>query len=187
MKRATLKTWLIAATLVVAASASKAYAVTSQGLDIHVSITATKSLSTSATSYDFGALSVNVSSVSSSIVVTNASSALIETYRLQGANATSDSGGQAWTLAGSTGTDTYALAAQFATSQPSDADATFTSDDLTSSAVTCTDTVFGNGTHAQAANGISPSATRNLWFRLRTPDVVTDPSQHSVTVTLSVL
>src|ERR1700753_3778619 len=63
-------------------SKAPAYASTNTvHLDIHVSINASKSLALGTTSYNFGALSVNTSSVSASaIVVTNDSTALQETY-----------------------------------------------------------------------------------------------------------
>ena len=189
MKLKSLKSWLFIAALAVVASASKSYAVTSQPIDIKVSITATKSLAAGTTTYDYGALTVNASSVSSSILITNDSTSLVETYRIQGANAISDTGGTNWTLAASTGTDQYALGAQFSSAQPSDADGSWGTDDLTTSAVTCSSTQFGNGTAAQSGAAVSPvtSTTRNLWFRLRTPGAVTDSSRHTVTVTLSVL
>ena len=183
------RSWLLVAALTVVGFATRARAANPQSLDIHVSINTSKSLTANTTTYDFGALGVNVSSVSSPIIITNNSGALIETYRIQGANALSDAGGQSWTLASSTGTDQYALAAQFSSAQPTNADGTWSTDDLTTSAQTCTSTVFGNGTAAESGESVSATASnaRNLWFRMRTPDVVTDPSQHTVTLTLSVL
>ena len=175
--------------LIVSLRTATCHAASSQTVDIHVSLNASKSLSVNATSYNYGALGVNVSSVSSAIVVTNDSGSLVETYRIQGGNALSDAGGQNWTLASSPGTDQYALGAQFSSAQPANAAGSWSSDDLTASAITCTATQFGNGTSAESGASVSPttSPSRNLWFRIQTPTEVTDPSQHSVTVTLSVL
>ena len=184
----TMKSWttlaLLAGSFMIA---RPAFAVNPQNLDITVSINATKSLSVNATSYDFGALSVNASSVSAtSIDVTNDSGALIETYTLQGANANSTGGGTNWTLAATPATDTYALAAQFSTARPADADPSWTSDDLTTGAITATSTVLGNGTAGESGASVNPSAVRNLWFRMKTPTVVSDTTQRKATITLAV-
>jgi hypothetical protein len=152
-----------------------------------VSINATKSLSVDTTFYDFGAQAVNVSTLSTSaITVANDSGALIETYTLQGANAASTGGGTTWTLASSAGTDQYALAAQFSTAQPGNVDASWSSDDLTTSAIAATSTVLGNGTAGESGAAVVPSATRKLWFRMKTPTVVSDATQRKATLTLAV-
>jgi hypothetical protein len=160
-------------------------------LDIHVSINATKSLSVSSTFYNFGALSAGVSSVTASaITVTNTSSVLVETYTVQGANALSDTAGTNWTLAASTASaDNYALAAQFSSGRPTDADVNWASDDLTTGSITCSASVFGNTTLAEAGTQVDPvtSTTRSLWFRIKTPGIVTDPSGHTATIVLAVL
>ena len=178
---------LIGAALGLIVLAQPAHAGNPQNLDITVSINATKSLSVDTTFYDFGAQAVNISTQSTTaIAVTNDSGALIETYTLQGANAVSTGGGTTWTLASSTGTDQYALAAQFSTAQPANVDASWGSDDLTTSAITCTSTVLGNGTAGQSGASVAPSATRNLWFRMKTPGVVSDTTQRKATLTLAV-
>jgi hypothetical protein len=184
--------WLIAgfAAILVMKTPAQAYT-PSVGIDIHVSISATKSLGVNTTSYNFGALGVNTSSVSASaITVTNDSGGLLETYTLQGANAASVGGGTTWNIAASTGAiDEYVLAGQFSTAAPANTDTDWNSDVLTTSAIPATDTTLGNGTHAQAANGISPlsgSNTRSLWFRMITPLFVTDVTEHKATLTLAV-
>ena len=182
--------WLIAGAVVLAFGA-KAHAAETQDLSIHVSITATKSLTAPTTHYTFGALTVNVASNSATaLVVTNDSGALVETYRIQGGNAISDTAGTDWTLAGSPGVNQYALAAQFSTARPDNVGGSWSDDDLTGSAITCTADVFGNGTAGQAGVDVSPAdgvKDRNLWFRIQTPTVVDDTTPHTVTVTLSVL
>jgi len=181
---------IIGAAVLLTLCASPAKAVLSQNIDIHVSITATKSLTVNTTFYNFGALNPSTGSVSaSSITVTNASSVVIETYTVQGANAISDSGSGNWTLAASTGTDQYALAAEFSNAAPANTNAAFANSDLTASALTCSATAFGNGTVGESGSSVDPVTTPNraLWFRIRTPSIMTDKGAHTVTITLAVL
>ena len=154
-------------------------------LDIHVSINGSKSLALGTTSYDFGAMNVNTSSVSAAaIVVTNDSAALQETYTIQGANAT---GGNGWTLNTTTGTvDNFVLGAQFSTTLPTNVDATWSSSLLTTSIVAASGTQFAGN---QNALNISPAAgvnTRTLWLRMITPLYVTDTVQKDMTITMAV-
>ena len=130
--------WLIAAFVAVVVGRTPAHASTDTvHIDIHVSISASKSLAINTTSYNFGALAVNTSSVSASaITVTNDSGALLETYTMQGANATSSGGGTTWNIAASTGViDQYVLAFQSSSQlplMPANADSTLrNSDSLT--------------------------------------------------------
>jgi hypothetical protein len=181
-----MKLWLIGAALVVAGLAGQAQAATSVPLDIHVSINATKSLSAATTYYNYGAQNVSVSSVSSALAITNNSGGLVETYTMTAGNAISDSGGVAWTLAASAGSDQYALAGQFSTAQPTNVDGSWGSDDLTSSPVACSATQFGNGTAGESGAAVAPSAARNLWFRLKTPTQVNDAGSHTATITVAV-
>ena len=181
-----MKLWLIGAALVVAGLAGQAQAATSVPLDIHVSINATKSLTAATTYYNYGALNVSVSSVSSALAITNNSGGLVETYTMTAGNAISDSGGVAWTLAASAGSDQYALAGQFSTAQPTNVDGSWGSDDLTSSPVACSATQFGNGTAGESGAAVAPSAARNLWFRLKTPTSVNDAGSHTATITVAV-
>jgi hypothetical protein len=171
---------------------SQAHAVNPGLIDIKVSISATKSLALGSTTYNYGALGVGVSSVSSSILVTNDSGGYLESYSLQGADADIQGGGDTWSLAASTSasTDDYALAAQFGTAQPTNVDASWTSDSLTTSVVNCTtDQTFGNNSAGQTCFQVSPvsgSNTRNLWFRIKTPGVINNTAQHLAVVTLGV-
>ncbi len=180
------KLWLGLAALALVAFAMPAKAATSQAIDIKVSITATKSLAVNTTYYDYGALAVSVSSVSSNIDVTNDSVGLVESYSLQGQNAASTGGGTPWTLAASPNNDTYALAAQFSDAQPNNVDGSWGSDDLTTSVINCTATVLGNGTAGESGASVASSAVRKLWFRLKTPTSVSDTTQHNATLTLAV-
>jgi hypothetical protein len=173
-----------------AIAASSARADDPRLIDIKVSINATKSVTSNTTSYNFTALSVNTSSVSSRIVITNDSTSIIETYRLMAGNAISDTNGTDWTLNTTTGTNQYALAAQFASSQPANTNTAWSQDEVSGTPTTCTVDVFGDGTPGDEGVGVLPtpgSNTRDLYFRVKTPDVVTDPGGHTILVTLSVL
>jgi hypothetical protein len=178
----------LVATVCIFVKAPAHAATPSASLDIHVSINASKSLTLGTTSYDFGALAVNTSSVSAAaIVVTNDSGSLQETYTLQGANAT---GGSGWTLNTTTGTaDNYVLGGMFSTAQPTNDPATWSSSLMTTSAVACSATQFGNGTAAESGLNVSPltaSKNRNFWLRMITPLYVTDTVQKNITITLAV-
>jgi len=182
---------LIAAGIALSCLSSPVHAASTQSADIHVSIVATKSLSVNTTFYSFGALNPSTGAVSaSSITVTNDSNVLIETYTIQGANAISDSGSVNWTLASSTGTNQFALAAEFSNSAPANTNAAFANSDTTTSPITCSATVFGNGNVSESGSAVSPTAgsnTRGLWFRIRTPNIITDYGAHTITITLAVL
>lgn len=161
-----------------------------ESVDIHVSIQATKSLAVGGTTYDFGKLNINTSSVTATaIVVTNDSTALIETFTLRAGDAISDTGGVNWVLSPSTGPNQYTLDAQFGTSRPNTNDENWTDDDLTTGNQICSPTHFGNGTPEESGENVSPQAgdnSRNLWFRIKTPSAVSDPSAHTATVTLAI-
>ena len=179
--------WLLASFVAIVVMKMPAHASTNTvHLDIHVSINASKSLALGTTSYNFSALAVNTSSVSASaIVVTNDSTALQETYTVQGANAT---GGNGWTLNSSTGTvDNYVLGLQFATAQPSNVDSSWTTSLTSLSVVACTDTQFGGGSGQSGFQVPAFGATaRNLWLRMITPLYVSDTTQKNATLTLAV-
>ena len=179
---------VLAAAILVAGLIMPLRAATTDDVDIHVSISASKSLSVNTTFFDFGALDVRISSVSNgAIIVTNDSTALIETYTLMATDAISDSGGTDWTLASSTGPDQVVLEAQFSDARPSDSNPNWSQDSVSNGTTTCTDNIFGNGTASESGQEVMPAATRNLWFRIRTPSSVTNGGPHTMTVTISVL
>ena len=189
VRRLMRRALLVAGALV--ALASSTWAASTQSVDIHVSVTVTKSLSIGTTSYNFGGLSVNTSSVSAAaLLVTNDSVALIENYTLQAGNAASVGGGVPWTLASSTGTNQFALQAQFSTARPANSDSSWANDSLSATAAPCSnDDSFGNNTSGQSCFQVSPISgqkDRNLWFRIKTPDVVSDTTEHIAPVTLAV-
>ena len=175
---------LIAIAILGASRIAQAYT-PSQPLDIRVSISASKSLAVSTTYYNFGALAINSTNVSaSSITVTNDSGGLIETYTIQGASATAVTAGTDWGLAASTGTNQYAMDAQF--SNPGSIQTAWTSDALSFTATPCTAEVFGNTSGSESGLNVSPSGVRGLWFRIKTPSAVTDTAEHKATITLAV-
>ena len=188
MKRTKKLLWALA--LLFTAGAS--HAATTQGVDIKVSISATKSvLIVGATTYDFGALAVNTASNSATaIVVRNDSGSLQETYTMLGQNAASLGAGTTWDISSSTGAlDDYILAAKFGTSRPDNLDENWTDDKLDLDANVCSADIHGNGTEAQSGYNVSPSAgsrDRNLWFRIVTPAMVSDTTARQATVTIGV-
>jgi hypothetical protein len=156
-----------------------------------VSINASKALTVGSTVYYFGAQAVNTSSVAAtSILVTNTSGALLETYTLQGNNAPSTGGGTTWNLVASTGTlDQFVLGSQFATAAPANTDSLWATSITSTTVGVCTAAQFGNGTLGQSGLTVSPVAgsnTRNLWFRMTTPLYVSDTTERLETVTLAV-
>ena len=160
-------------------------------VDIHVSITAAKSLAANTTSYNFGALPVSSAAVAgSSITITNDSGTLIESYSVQGGNAISQGAGTNWTLAASPAVDTYQLDAQFGNARPALADGSWTYDNITAAVGPCsTDQTFGNNVSGESCFQVSPLVSvkdRALWFRLKTPTAVTNPNEHIATVNISV-
>ena len=187
-----LSLWLIAAAFAVALFQSKSYAASSQTVTIQVSINATKSLAVNVSTYNYGALGVNVSSIATPIVVTNDSLALRESYALQGANAVSTAGGTTWTLASSTGSlDTYAMAVQFSSAAPTNVDASWPAGtNLTTSVQNCTTgSTFGNGTVGESCFQVFPTGTyavRNMWVRMKTPVSVTDTTQRQTSIVLTI-
>ena len=188
MKTQHKKLWLGLGALALVALAVPAHA--GNTVNITVSINATKSVTVTQTAYDFGALAVNVSSVAASaITVTNDSGGLIETYRVQGSNAAPTTTGATWNLAAAPGSDEYALQAMFTTARPADNDTAWAANDnLTTSAQTCSVNQFGDEANAgQSGASVNPAATRNLWFRIKTPTIVSDTNEKQATVTLSVL
>ena len=62
----------------------------------------------------------------------------------------------------------------------------FGSDDLTTSAIVATSSVLGNGTAGQSGAAVVPAAVRGVWFRIKTPTVISDTTQRRATLTLAV-
>jgi len=183
---------LIGALFALTSLFTEARAADNVNIDIHVSINASKSVMASATYYHFGAIDINTSSNSATpITITNNSLALVETYTIQGADAISETAGTNWTLAddpGSTGLNTYALAAQFTSSRPDNADGSWTSDDLNRlTAVTCTSSVLGDGSAGDEGTDVEAGGARSLYFRLKTPTTTSDGGAHTAQILLSVL
>ena len=184
--------WLIGALCALMSYTTQLKAADHVELDIRVSIAATKEVTVDTTFYYFGAIAINTSSNSATpIEVSNASSGLIETYTIKGGDAISDTVGQDWTLTGSTattGSAIYALAAQFKSSRPDNAEENWLQDDLNrTTAVTCTTAILGDGTAGDEGAGVNPSDVRYLYFRLKTPTNTSDGGAHTAQLTLSVL
>ena len=168
MKKALI---VIIGMLLLAGVSSVALAGVSDTIGVKVTVTANVSVIIVETEYQFGTLSANATSVSTAAVtVTNDSDGYTEDYKMNATDTTS------WTLAAGPAEDTFCLAAQFSTSRPTDADGSWTSDDLTTSDQNCSATVFGNGTAGEAGINIPANAgagsDRSLWFRIKTPSTV---------------
>ena len=160
-------------------------------IDIHVSISASKSLQALTTYYDFGALPVSSTTVSaSSITIRNDSGALVESYLLYAGDAISQGGGTNWTLAGSPSSDHYQLDAVFGSTQPALNDGNWTLGNLSYTPTNCSDDAhFGNNVSGESCYQISPLGSakdRQLWFRMKTPTAVTSPNEHIAVVNISV-
>jgi hypothetical protein len=190
-----IKLAVLSAVVVIAGLASRTQAADFVDMDIHVSINAAKDVTVDTTFYYFGAVDINASSNSvTPIQVTNNSSALIQTYTIKGGTATSDTAGTDWNLVAASntvGSNTYALAAQFTgtgSQRPDNVEATWDSDYMrVDEYITCTTTVFGDGTAGDEGANVAPSADRYLYFRINTPTSTTDGGAHTATIRLSVL
>lgn len=190
--RKTLSLIAVGLAIAVGSFIKPAHAADNVNLDLNVAISATKEVTTNTTFYQFGAIQISSHVVaSSSFTITNNSTALIETYTIQGSTAISDTVGTNWNLVSSTnsvGSETYALAALFSGSTPDNQEASWLSDDLNKDTpVTCTTTVLGNGVAAESGASVNPAAQRGLWFRIGTPTTTGDGGPHTITVNLSVL
>jgi len=187
-----LSLWLIGAFFALTSLSTMATAADNVNIDIHVSINASKSVLAGSTWYYFGAIDINTSSNSATpLTINNGSTALIETYTIRGADAISDTAGTNWTLAndpGSTGSENYALAAQFSSARPDNVDGSWANDNLNRlTAVTCTTTVLGDGSAGDEGAGVEAGGERNLYFRLKTPTTTADGGAHTAQLLLSVL
>jgi len=183
MKKALI---VIVGLLLLAGVSSVALAYTvSDTIGVKVTVTGNLSVSITEEEYQFGTLSANFTSVSTSAVtVTNDSDGYTEDYQMKATNTTS------WTLAATQGEDTFCLAAQFSTSQPSNADGSWTDDDLTTSDQPCSADTFGNGTAGEAGIDVPANAgtgsDRSLWFRIKTPSTVKTGAGTEQTSTVTV-
>lgn len=166
-----------------------AHAASTASVVLKVSISNTKSFSVDISTWNFGAMAANATSVSSSpITVTNDSGGVTETFQLQFSTPTVAPSG--WLPSASWNTTTpenYVLGGQFSDTQPPNADGSWGSDIITTSLQSCTQSVFGNGTLAESGSSVpaNSSNTRKLWFRIETPASTTDATQHNIYVTLS--
>ena len=182
------KVWLFLLSIFLLSETPKALALTQEALVIKVSISAAVSFTVDKSTWNFGAMAADSTSVSTApIVVSNNSGGLSQTYRLQFSTPTvSPAGwlpGASWNT---TTAETFVLGAQFSTAQPANADGSWGSDIVTTSLQSASSTVFGNTVAGESGQTVPNAEDRSLWFRIETPATTADPSSHDIYVTLSV-
>lgn len=138
------------------------------------------------TYYDFGVLTVNVSSVSTIAIWVRNNGNVKETYKLKGSNSVPSS----WILAATNDVNQFVLWAAFhsSTTQPGSND--FGDEDkLSTVAYECTSSTFSiNGTHTGV--GVVPEhynieqATRYLWLKILTPKAIASEDRQRIDVTI---
>ena len=136
----------------------------SDTMTLTVTVTAALDVTIYATTYDFGTVALNSTSISTtSTAVRNTSSNAVETYNLK-----VSAGSSGWTIADSTGTKDYVrIQAIWNTSQPASI-TDGTSYNLDIAGKTCDGTLFaGNETHK--GKSVDPNDQELLWFKLWTP------------------
>jgi len=187
--------WFIGAAFAVVLFHTPSNAASSATVTVQVSISGSKSIAiaVNVSTYSFGALGINTSSVAAPITVTNDSVAFQESYALQGANAVSTGGGTSWTLTSSTGAlDAYALQVQFSSATPANVDSAWgnPATNLTTGVQNCTSgSTFGNGTVGESCFQVFPISgynTRNMFLRMHTPVQVSDNTQRQTSVVLTI-
>ena len=171
------KTSIITRTLVCLAllfSATAIHAANPATITVTVTI---QNLSVSATGpIAFGTVLASSTTVSGSASTVTNDGNVTETYDVKLTNP----GG--WTAtAGSPGSETYRLSAQFNGSQPTGV--SFDADhDLTTSDQTSSGTIFAGD---ETGLSVAASATRSLWFKFEAPTSTSVTSQQSITVTVT--
>lgn len=142
------------------------------------------------TLYAFGDMGTNETSISqTSIAVINDSAGLTEKYSIKASDAHNDgahASPTSWTLAASTGTDTYSLMATFKADLPGDSDFEVMHDTLTNAAVTCDTTKFATGGTQDGYESIGGTEER-LWFKISTPSSVKDTNEHTIFITVTAM
>ena len=163
-------------------------------LYVYVTVTGQLAVDIIETSLNFGSISANSTSVlSSSATVRNTSNGLTESYKIKGSNSSPSN----WTIASAAtgpGENRFVLYAGFHGSAPTDADGTWTDDDLESTDQNCSDTVFTidgtqKGTNVLANNPGDYTASgsdRGMWLRIKTPTSLTVGSGTAQTITVTV-
>jgi hypothetical protein len=138
------------------------------------------------TYYDFGTLTVNVSSVSTIAIWVRNNGNVKETYKLKGSNSVPSS----WVLAVTNDVNQFVLWAAFhsSTTQPGSND--FGDEDkLSTTAYECTITTFSiNGTYTGV--GVVPEhysveqSTRYLWLKILTPKAIASEDKQRIDVSI---
>ena len=166
--------------------------VTSQGIAVKVSISNSAQFTVNKSTWNFGALAANATSVSTDpIVVNNDSGGITQTYKLtyNSVSPTTWTPGTAWNT--STNNE-FVLGAIFDDNQPANsvAGTSFGDEDvITAGGITADGSnILEKDTGAVGTGFLVPGTgdtDRNLWFRIEVPATTTDASEHTIHVTLS--
>jgi hypothetical protein len=154
--------------LMVGGMVSMVRAGSSDTMTLTVTATSPIDVTIYATTYSFGTVALNSTSISvTSTAVKNTSGTSIETYNLK-----VSADGTGWTIADSTGGDSKVrIQAIWNTAKPTDAEIIDSANyNLNTAGKTCDGTLFG-GTATYDGHNVSPTTSpeENLWFKLWTP------------------
>lgn len=172
--------------VVMVAACGLLFAVTSQNVQVKVTVTATLSVSVDTGAVSFGSLGTGVTQVaSSSVTVTNDSTSAVEKFLLRHSSQTTPNSWLA--VIGTPGQDQIRLGAIFRDSAPQSSDFT-TGDFVTATDSSPSSTAFAKDTDPDSEKGfnVSPGQKRGLWFRLETPSSLTTGSGTEQTITVTI-
>ena len=133
--------------------------------------------------WPLGVVNVNSINVSSAFTVTNTGNAQ-QDFQLNA------SVSAAWTIGAAPGSEVFRMSAIFGDATPPPVEGDFAAEDnLTTSAVTATATVFAITLEADTIKGfdVAAATTRNLWLRFQAPTLTTATVQQSITVTITAI
>jgi len=149
-------------------------------MSLTVTVTAALDVTIFATDYNFGAVALNSTSISTtSTAVKNTSATAVETYELK-----VSAGNSGWTIADSTGTKDYVrIQAIWNTTQPASI-ADSTNFNLDTTGKTCNGTLFA-GTETHDGDSVDPGDEEKLWFKLWTPSSTTTEGEKKFYLTIT--
>jgi len=136
-----------------------------------------KSVSIAETSYDYGSLDIESSSITASIIKVTNDGNITGTYEIK------CSGSADWDVgSGTPAPDQFRLLAIFNSVQPADVDFSTKTDYLVTSNRTSSATVFSGN---QTGKDVPASSDRNIWFKLQMPSNSSTFDQQIITVTIT--
>ena len=172
-----LSTAVLIAGLFAIASRENAHAVNPDTMNITVTVATALSVDITGDPYDFGTQNAGITTVSTRVItITNDTGGRTEDYQINGSNTAN------WTLAATSGAETFALFAMLNSIQPASGDFGGTDDDLTTSGQNMSSTLFSGD---EDGDDVVDTATRNLWFRLDTPTSSASQAEQTIVVTVT--